>query len=112
MGPKTSRAPRSMERRPSPNEAVTRIREQATSSPRTARRRRTVLESCTGWTSPKFSEPSPLSVVASVPVRAVDDLELLEGASAADRNTGQRGLGQVRRHLRLLAQALVEPLQQ
>ena len=43
----------------------------------------------------------------------VDRLELLERLRpTADRDAGQRRLGAVRGHLRLLAQALVEALQQ
>src|SRR4051794_25611209 len=45
-------------------------------------------------------------------VGAVDDLELLQGAARADRDARQRGLREMRGHLGLLAQALVEPLQQ
>ena len=43
---------------------------------------------------------------------AVDRLELLEAAARADRDARQRRLGEVRRHVRLVAQALVEPVQQ
>src|SRR5680860_166088 len=63
-----------------PNDAVSRIREQATSSPRTTRRRLTVLESY------MFS-----AAAGAIPVRlvgAVDDLELLQGAPGADRDAG------------------------
>ena len=38
----------------------------------------------------------------------MDRLELLEAAAGADRDTGQRRFGQVHRHLRLVAQPLVE----
>src|SRR5205085_10558032 len=39
-------------------------------------------------------------------------LELLEAAAGADGDARERRLGEVRRHVRLLAQALVEPLQE
>ena len=45
-------------------------------------------------------------------VRAVDRLELLEAAPGADRHTRERALGEVDGHLRLVAQALVEPRQE
>ena len=47
-----------------------------------------------------------------VAVRAVDRLELLQRAPGADRDTRQRRLGAMGGHLRLLAQPLVDPLQQ
>ena len=47
-----------------------------------------------------------------IAVGAVDDLELLERAAGADRHAGERRLGQVRGHLGLFPQALVEPQQQ
>src|SRR5207248_1791587 len=50
--------------------------------------------------------------VARIAVRAVDCLELLQRATRSDGHTRQRRLGQMRRHLRLFAQALVEALQQ
>src|SRR5690242_16138394 len=43
---------------------------------------------------------------------AVDRLELLEAAAGADRDAGQRRLGQVHRHVRLVAEPLVEAVQQ
>ena len=45
-------------------------------------------------------------------VRAVDRLELLEAAARADRDARERALGEVHGHLRLVAEPLVEPLQQ
>src|SRR6185312_5109162 len=56
--------------------------------------------------------PSPAPAVAGGAVGAVDRLELLQRAARADRDAGQRGLGEMRGHLRLLAQALVEALKQ
>ena len=43
---------------------------------------------------------------------AVDRLELLEASAGADRHAGQRALGEVNRHLGLVAQALVEAVQE
>src|SRR3954447_24418678 len=43
---------------------------------------------------------------------AVNGLELLEAAPRPDRHARERRLGQVGGHLRLVAQALVEPLEQ
>src|SRR5438874_7976747 len=54
---------------------------------------------------------STAPAVSRAAVGAVDGLELLQRASRADRHAGQRRLGQVRRHLRLLAQPLVEAVQ-
>src|SRR4051812_10200646 len=65
--------------------------------------------------SPKwfaYSSPGPPVARVVVAVRAVDRLELLERAAGADRDTRQRRLGAVGRHLRLLAEALVDPLQE
>src|SRR5689334_4695550 len=45
-------------------------------------------------------------------LRAVDDLELLEAAAGADRHAGQRALRKVHRHVRLVTEALVEPVQE
>src|SRR5262249_49399666 len=42
-------------------------------------------------------------------VAPVDGLELLEAPARADRNARERALGEVHRHLRLVAQPLVEP---
>src|ERR671933_686061 len=44
--------------------------------------------------------------------RAVDRLELLEAAAGADGDAGERALRQVDRHLRLVPEALVEPVQE
>src|SRR5947199_3718953 len=59
--------------------------------------------------------PEVLVVTAAVAaaragaVRAVNGLELLEAAPGADRHARERALRQVHGHLRLVAQALVEP---
>src|SRR3954468_1076082 len=45
-------------------------------------------------------------------VRAVDRLELLQAPAGTDGDAGERALGQVDRHLRLVAQALVEAVEQ
>ncbi len=42
----------------------------------------------------------------------MDDLELLEAPARADGDAGQRRLGEVHRHVRLVAQPLVEPVQE
>src|SRR3954452_13184365 len=84
----------------------------ATKRARTARRRLTTL-SCIAFPGRLAGIASaPGSPVAVVAVGAVDRLELLEGAAGADRDTRQRRLRAVRGHLGLVAQALVEPLQQ
>src|SRR4051812_36597049 len=70
-----------------------------------------------GWFS-KACEPAGgtlLAAAAPVPrilVGAVDDLELLQRAPRSDRDARERRLGQVRGHLGLLAQALVQALQE
>src|SRR5579864_6551340 len=46
------------------------------------------------------------------PVGAVDRLELLEAPAGADGHARERALGEVDGHLRLVAQALVEPRQE
>src|SRR5215218_902347 len=51
-------------------------------------------------------------VIAAVAVRAVDRLELLERSAGADGHARERRFGAVRRHLGLVAQALVQALQQ
>src|SRR5262245_58202270 len=56
--------------------------------------------------------PVPVAPFAARAGAAVDRLELLEAASGADRDAGERRLGEVNRHLRLVAQALVQPAQQ
>src|SRR3954471_4364354 len=111
IGERTLSAPRCTEcRRPavdSPDEAASRISEAATSTTSTARRRLTAL-SCIC-----VSTLAPWTTVAMVgAVGLMDGLELLEAAAAADRDAGQRRLGAVGGHLGLLAQALVEALQQ
>src|SRR4051812_23836374 len=52
------------------------------------------------------------AIAVRTAVRAMDRLELLERPAGADGDAGQRRLRAVRRHLGLLAQALVEPLQE
>src|SRR5207253_745287 len=81
------------------------IRELATSSPRTARRRRTVLRSYTKrlWSSERGASSSAAPPVSRILVGAVNDLELLEAPARADGHARQRTLRQVRGHLRLLA---------
>src|SRR5918997_948258 len=56
--------------------------------------------------------PSAPPARSGILVGAVDGLELLEAATRAHRHAGERRLGQVCGHLRLVAQALVEPLQE
>ena len=51
-------------------------------------------------------------VPALLRLAAVDRLELLEAAAGADRDAGERGLGEVHGHLGLVAEALVEPGQE
>src|SRR5262249_23681172 len=60
----------------------------------------------------RLRETSPAAAVARGAIRAVDRLELLERAAGADCHARQRRFRQVRGHLRLLAQTLVESLQQ
>src|SRR3954452_2624557 len=123
MGESTSSMPRWMVRRgppiDSPKYAVRRIRERPTSSASTARRLRTFL-SYTGNGSPSqwagrrgravTLAPPPVARVALV--GTVDRLELLERPSRANGDARQRRLGQVRGHLGLVPQPLVESLQQ
>src|SRR5581483_1478056 len=45
-------------------------------------------------------------------VRAVDRLELLQAAPGADGDARERALREVHRHLRLVAQPFVEPVQE
>src|SRR5687767_6422823 len=103
--------------------------ERLTSSAKTARRLRTdfLYKRCSSeslvcarrgsqpqssWAprSPSVLVPPP--VVARVLAGAVDHVELLQRAPGADRDTGQRRLGQMAWHLGLVAQPLVEALQQ
>src|SRR3954453_6773461 len=58
----------------------------------------------------KLASRPPIAMVGAVGL--VDGLELLEAASTSDRDAGQRRLGAVCRHLGLLAQALVETLEE
>src|SRR5437660_34764 len=64
--------------------------------------------------SPKIPIWLPLvtSAVARVPVRAVDRLELFQRPPGADGDARERRLGQVAGHLCLLAQPLIQPLEQ
>src|SRR4051794_9741707 len=79
--------------------------------------RRTSCSALTVGIRPPRANRSVL-VAASVPatragaVRTVDRLELLEAPPRADRDAGQRALGEVHLHLRLMAQPLVEAGQQ
>src|SRR6185436_9545681 len=50
--------------------------------------------------------------IAGVLARAVDHVELLERAARADRHACQRRLGEMAWHLGLVAQALIQSLQQ
>src|SRR4029079_1080854 len=52
------------------------------------------------------------AMVPAVAVRAVERLDLLERPARPDRDAGQRRLRAVRGHLRLVAQALVQALQE
>src|SRR4051794_39673536 len=113
-GETTSRKPRCTECSgllgDSPKYAVRRIREQTTSSTRTARRRRTVLSYTAkgfprgsdrpSWAAPHSAAPT---AVAGILVGAVDDLELLQRTAGAHRDTGQGRFGQMTGHLGLLA---------
>src|SRR5204862_523507 len=58
----------------------------------------------------KLAARTPVAVVRSI--RAVDRLELLETPTTPDRHAGERRLGAVRGHQGLIAEALVEALQQ
>src|SRR6266851_2365111 len=103
-------------------------RDRTTSSRSTARRRRTVLSYTDSYLPKRSRDRVPMARAAgagglwdarlpSAPVArgaigAVDRLELLERAARADGPAGQRGFGQVGGHLRLLAQAHVESLQE
>src|SRR5436190_24199812 len=48
-------------------------------------------------------------IVAPGSCAAVNRLELLEAATRADGDAGERRFGQVNRHLRLVTEAVVEP---
>src|SRR5438067_3781901 len=52
------------------------------------------------------------AVARAGPRAAVDRVELLEAAAGTDGDTRERGLGEVHRHVRLVTQTLVQPLQQ
>src|SRR5438270_11801087 len=57
----------------------------------------------------------PAAAVAPAGARAgaaVDRVELLEAAAGADGDAGERRLGEMHRHVRLVPQALVQALQQ
>src|SRR5919109_3151494 len=113
----------------SPKYAVSRTRQQTTSASSTARRRRTCLSYIPGSSESGAAgkggyrrrrrcgaadslATSPAAVVRAVAIRAVDRLELLERAPRADRDAGQRRFRAVRGHLRLVAQPLVEALEE
>src|SRR3954454_3400083 len=83
------------------------MRHRTTSTARTARRRLTALS----YMGSRVRLPA-WPAIAIVAVGAVDCLELLERASGSDRDARQRRLGAVRGHLRLLAQPLVQALEQ
>src|SRR5919197_146009 len=104
IGERTSSMPRWMVFRgppiDSPKYAVRRISERPTSRARIALRLRT----CLSYTL------SP-AAVARVLVGPVDRLELLQRPARTHRHAGQRRLGQVRWHLGLGAQPLVQSLQ-
>src|SRR5919199_190744 len=123
IGDSTCWAPRWMPCRTpppgSPKYAVRSTSDSSTSAPNTARRRRMTFLSYTRQPprrAVRMERVEGTSVPAAasgvVAVRAVDRLELLERAPGADRHARERRLGQVRRHLGLVAQALVEPLEQ
>ena len=57
----------------------------------------------------RLGAQQPVTPRGATAVRAVDDVELLETPTRADRNTGKRALGEMDGHLRLVADALVEP---
>src|SRR3954452_23740584 len=105
MGKSTSSMPRWMVRSgppiDSPKYAVSRMSERPTRRARIALRLRT----CLSYTL------SP-AAVARVLVGPVDRLELLQRPAGAHCHAGQWRLGQMRRHLGLGAQPLVQPLQQ
>src|SRR5215216_5671068 len=57
-------------------------------------------------------ELRPVVVAPLLCLAAVDRLELLEAAARADRDARERALGEMDRHLRLVAEALVEAVQE
>src|SRR5271166_4380313 len=61
---------------------------------------------------PRGCTRSPAAAIARGAIRAVDRLELLQRPARADRHAGEGGLREVRGHLGLLAQPLVEALEQ
>src|SRR5215207_4522183 len=94
----------------SPKYAVRIAIDRATNTASAARLLRTTFLSYTPG-APRAAGLPP-SARSGILVAAVDRLELLEAAAGADRDTGQRRLGQVRRHLGLVAQAVVQPLEE
>src|SRR5215204_2802704 len=94
----------------SPKYAVRIAIDRATNTASAARLLRTTFLSYTPG-APRAAGLPP-SARSGILVAAVDRLELLEAAAGADRDTGERRLGQVRRHLGLVAQAVVEPLEE
>src|ERR687895_1570340 len=86
--------------------------DRATKMASTARRLRIAFLSYIARPRLPARRPSAPPARSGILVGAVDRLELLEAAARAHRHAGERRLGQVGGHLRLVAQALVEPLQQ
>src|SRR5918992_2151538 len=84
--------------------------DRATKTASAARRLRTTFLSYTPSALRAAGLPPPAR--SGILVGAVDRLELLEAAAGADRHAGERRLGQVGRHLGLVAQALVQSLEQ
>src|SRR3954447_11804184 len=76
-----------------------------TRSTKTARRRL----SCLRYTTLPGADQA---AAVRVPAHSVDGLELLERAARAHRHAGERRLGELRRHLTLLAKALIHALKQ
>src|ERR1700754_4676236 len=58
----------------------------------------------------KLAPRPPIAIVGAVGF--MDGLELLEASTASDRDAGERRLRAMGRHLCLISQTLVEPLEQ
>src|SRR5215207_9663595 len=114
IGAKASCAPRwNAWKKPPPDSPKYAVRiaiDRATKTASAARRLRTTFLSYTPGALRAAGLPP--SARSGILVAAVDRLELLEAAAGADRHTRERRLGQVRGHLRLVAQAVVEPLEE
>src|SRR5215210_3616890 len=114
IGAKASWAPRwSVWKKPPPDSPKYAVRiaiDRATKTASAARRLRTTFLSYTPGALRAAGLPP--SARSGILVAAVDRLELLEAAAGADRHTRERRLGKVRGHLRLVAQAVVEPLEE